>query len=51
MTYNYLENMIEDVRESFEENKVSQGWDKLIEKNDIQTLHEEMYDFMFCDDA
>ena len=46
MTYNYLENMIEDVRESFEENKVSQGWDKLIENNDIQTLHEEMYDFM-----
>lgn len=32
MTYNYLENMIEDVIESFEENKVSQGWDKLIEK-------------------
>lgn len=51
MTYNYLENMIEDVKESFEENKVSQGWDKLIEKNDIQTLHEEMYDFMFCDDS
>ena len=51
MAYNYLENMVENVKESFEENKVSQGWDKLIENGDIQTLHENMYDFMFGDDS
>lgn len=51
MAYNYLESMIDDVRESFEENKVSQGWDELIEDGDIQTLHEKMYDFMFIDDS